>query len=68
LRQILAGVCFLGAGYFLAAGTYITTDMLQALTWLGVSWCLVRLMQRRRMNAGGSPSADCRLQPVEQNI
>jgi hypothetical protein len=43
--QILAGVCFLGAGYFLAAGTYITTDMLQALTWLGVSWCLVRLMQ-----------------------
>jgi hypothetical protein len=44
--QWLAGICFLGAGYFLAVGTFMTTDMLQALTWLGVSWCLVRLMQR----------------------
>ena len=43
--QWLAGICFLGAGYFLADGTILTTDMLQALTWLGVSWCLVRLMQ-----------------------
>jgi 4-amino-4-deoxy-L-arabinose transferase-like glycosyltransferase len=41
--QWLAGICVLGAGYFLAAGTFITTDMLQPLTWLLVSWCLVEL-------------------------
>ncbi|HWY61924.1 MAG TPA: glycosyltransferase family 39 protein [Rhizomicrobium sp.] len=43
--QWLAGICFLGAGYFLADGILLTTDMLQALTWLGVSWFLVRLVQ-----------------------
>ncbi|HWC63797.1 MAG TPA: glycosyltransferase family 39 protein, partial [Rhizomicrobium sp.] len=45
--QWLAGICFLGAGYFLAAGTFITTDMLQPLTWLLVSWFFVRLIETR---------------------
>jgi hypothetical protein len=45
--QWLAGICFLGAGYFLAAGTMMTTDMLQAITWLGVSWSIVRLVESR---------------------
>jgi len=43
--QWLAGLCFLTAGYFLGDGVYLSTDMLQPLTWLGVSWCLVRLIQ-----------------------
>ena len=43
--QWLAGLCFLVAGYFLSDGVLLTTDILQAMTWLGVSWCLVRLIQ-----------------------
>ena len=43
--QTLAGLCALGAGVFLTDGTLLTTDMLQPLTWLGCSWCLVRLAQ-----------------------
>ena len=43
--QWLAGLCFLAAPYFLADGVYLSTDMLQPLTWLGVSCCLVRLIQ-----------------------
>ena len=43
--QWLAGLCFLTAGYFLGDGVYLSTDALQPLTWLGVSWCLVRLIQ-----------------------
>ncbi len=43
--QTLAGLCVLGAGQFLGNGTLLTTDMLQPLTWLGCSWCLVRLAQ-----------------------
>ena len=43
--QWLAGLCVLGSGYFLAIGLLLTTDLIQPLTWLGLSWCLVRLVQ-----------------------
>ena len=43
--QWLAGLCVLGAAIFLAHGLLLSTDMLQALTWLGCSWCLVKLAQ-----------------------
>jgi hypothetical protein len=45
--QWLAGLCVLGAGIFLADGVIITTDMLQALTWLACGWFLVQLAQTR---------------------
>jgi hypothetical protein len=43
--QILAGLCALAAPVFLADGLFVSTDMFQPLTWLGVAWCLVRLAQ-----------------------
>jgi len=43
--QWLAGLCVLGSGYYLAIGMLLTTDLIQPLTWLGLSWCLVRLVQ-----------------------
>ena len=43
--QWLAGLCVLGSGYYLAIGLLLTTDLIQPLTWLGLSWCLVRLVQ-----------------------
>jgi len=43
--QALAGLCMFGAGIFLADGTLLTTDVFQALTWLGCSWCIVRLAE-----------------------
>jgi len=43
--QWLAGLCVLGSGQFLAIGMLLTTDLIQPLTWLGLSWCLVRLLQ-----------------------
>ena len=43
--QALAGLCVFGGAIFLADGLLLTTDMLQALTWLACSWFLVRLAQ-----------------------
>jgi 4-amino-4-deoxy-L-arabinose transferase-like glycosyltransferase len=43
--QWLAGLCILAGGIFLFDGLVLATDMLQALTWLAASWCLVKLMQ-----------------------
>jgi 4-amino-4-deoxy-L-arabinose transferase-like glycosyltransferase len=43
--QWLCGLCTLLAGVYLVDGLLLTTDMMQPLTWLGCSWCLVRLMQ-----------------------
>ncbi len=43
--QALSGLCTFGASIFLADGTLLTTDVFQALTWLGLSWCIVRLAQ-----------------------
>jgi hypothetical protein len=45
--QWLSGVAVLFGGVFLVYGLLLTTDMLQPLTWLGCSWCLVRLAQTR---------------------
>jgi hypothetical protein len=45
--QGLSGLAVLVAPIFLADGLLLTTDFLQALTWLGCSWCLVRLAQTR---------------------
>ena len=61
--QWLAGLCFLIAGYFLGDGVYVSTDMLQPLTWLGVSWCLVRLDSKRQRTLVDRHRADCRHQP-----
>jgi 4-amino-4-deoxy-L-arabinose transferase-like glycosyltransferase len=43
--QWLAGVCVLLAPVLLIDGVLFSTDMFQALTWLGVGWVLVRLEQ-----------------------
>ena len=43
--QWLAGLCALGAAVFLVHGLLVSTDMFQALTWLGCAWCLVRIAQ-----------------------
>lgn len=43
--QWLAGLCALGAAVFLVHGLLLSTDMFQALTWLGCAWCLVRIAQ-----------------------
>lgn len=45
--QWLAGACVLLGPIFLLQGTMFLTDVFQALTWLGVSWALVRLEQTR---------------------
>jgi hypothetical protein len=45
--QWLSGLAVLFGGVFLVDGLMLTTDMLQPLTWLGCSWCLVRLAQTR---------------------
>jgi hypothetical protein len=43
--QWLAGLCTLGASIFLVQGLLVTTDMFQAIDWLCLSWCIVRLAQ-----------------------
>jgi 4-amino-4-deoxy-L-arabinose transferase-like glycosyltransferase len=43
--QWLAGLCVLTGSVFLVNGLLLTTDMLQPLTWLGCSLCLMRLVQ-----------------------
>jgi 4-amino-4-deoxy-L-arabinose transferase-like glycosyltransferase len=45
--QWLAGACVLLGPIFLLQGTMFLTDVFQALTWVGVSWALVRLEQTR---------------------
>ena len=43
--QWLAGACVLLSPVFLIHGVLLSTDLFQALTWLGLSWVLVRLAQ-----------------------
>ena len=43
--QWLAGACVLLSPVFLIHGVLFSTDLFQALTWLGLSWVLVRLNQ-----------------------
>ena len=43
--QTLAGLCVLGAGFFLATGLLFSTDMFQPLSWLALGWLLVRIAQ-----------------------
>src|ERR1700685_3058843 len=43
--QWLAGSCILLGAIFLIQGVLFSTDMFQALTWLGLGWVLVRLEQ-----------------------
>ena len=43
--QWLAGLCVLFSGVLLAHGLLFSTDMFQALTWLGCCWCLVKIAQ-----------------------
>jgi 4-amino-4-deoxy-L-arabinose transferase-like glycosyltransferase len=43
--QWLAGACILFAPIFLFQGVVVSTDLFQALTWLGLGWVLVRLEQ-----------------------
>jgi hypothetical protein len=45
--QWLSGLAVLFGGVFLVDGLLLTTDALQPLTWLGCSWCLVRLAQTK---------------------
>jgi hypothetical protein len=45
--QWLAGVAAALSGTVLVSGYLLTTDALQPLTWLGCSWCLVRLVQTK---------------------
>ena len=43
--QWLAGLCVMCTPTLLALGVFFSTDMLQPLTWLALSWCVVRLAQ-----------------------
>ena len=43
--QWLSGLTVLLGGDFLVDGLLLLTDMMQPLTWLGCSWCLLRLAQ-----------------------
>lgn len=43
--QWLAGLCVLLGPVFLIQGVLFSTDMFQALTWLGLAWVLVRIEQ-----------------------
>ena len=43
--QWLSGACVLLGPIFLFQGVVLSTDMFQALTWLGLGWVLVRLEQ-----------------------
>jgi 4-amino-4-deoxy-L-arabinose transferase-like glycosyltransferase len=45
--QWLSGLAVLLGGVFLVDGLLLTTDMMQPLTWLGCSWCLVKLAQTK---------------------
>jgi 4-amino-4-deoxy-L-arabinose transferase-like glycosyltransferase len=45
--QWLSGLAVLLGSVFLVYGLMLTTDMMQPLTWLGCSWCLVRLAQTK---------------------
>jgi hypothetical protein len=43
--QWLAGLCVLGAPFYLLMGLLVFTDMFQPMTWLLCAWCVVRLVQ-----------------------
>jgi hypothetical protein len=43
--QWLSGLCMLLGPIFLIQGVLFSTDMFQALTWLGLGWVVVRLEQ-----------------------
>ena len=45
--QWLAGLTVFLGGVFLVDGLLLSTDMMQPLTWLGCSWCLLRLAQTK---------------------
>lgn len=45
--QWLTGLCVLFAPGILIQGVLLTTDLFQALTWLGLAWVLVRLEQSK---------------------
>jgi hypothetical protein len=45
--QWLAGLAALMGGIFLVDGLLFTTDALQPITWLGCSWCLIKLAQTK---------------------
>jgi 4-amino-4-deoxy-L-arabinose transferase-like glycosyltransferase len=45
--QWLTGLAVLMSGIFLVEGLLLLADVLQPLTWLGCSWCLVRLAQTK---------------------
>lgn len=45
--QWLAGLSALFAGAFLVDGLLLTTDFMQPLTWLGCSWCVIRLAETK---------------------
>ena len=45
--QSLAGLSAFGCSTLLADGTLFTTDVLQPLTWLGCSWCIIRLVRTK---------------------
>ena len=45
--QWLSGSAVLLGGVFLVDGLLLTTDMMQPLTWLGCSWCLVKLAETK---------------------
>jgi Dolichyl-phosphate-mannose-protein mannosyltransferase len=43
--QWLCGLCVMCTPALLALGVFFSTDMLQPLTWLALSWCIVWLAQ-----------------------
>ena len=43
--QWLAGACVLFGPIFLVDGVFFSTEMFQALSWLGLGWALVQLAQ-----------------------
>ncbi len=45
--QWLSGLTVLFAGAFLVDGLELVTDMMQPLTWLGCSWCVLRVAQTK---------------------
>jgi 4-amino-4-deoxy-L-arabinose transferase-like glycosyltransferase len=45
--QWLCGIAVMLGSVYLVDGLLLTTDFLQPLTWLGCSWCLVRLAQTK---------------------
>jgi len=51
--QTLAGLCVLLAPALLAGGVLLSTDCLQALTWLACAWILLRLVESGDMSKKG---------------